>query len=302
MIAPGKRSIYLMVRYTGPALLALAVFDVLVVLAYRTLHWQWVALPHIPLALYGGGIGVIVGFRNQSAYARWWEARTLWGSIVNNARCWARDVMSISAQAQEQQTLREQQRLLVTLQIAWVHALRQHLRKLDVAAELPRWLAPAELDQTMGQKNIPLTLQVIMGRILAECRLRGWIDSLEWQALEGSLNDLMDAQGGCERIKNTPMPKLYDYFPHLFVHVFCLLLPLALVANMGWFTPVGSALVGFIFLTLDQIGRDLENPFDNTVFDVPLTSITNTIEINLLQVLGQTDLPAAVVPVQGILW
>jgi putative membrane protein len=98
------------------------------------------------------------------------------------------------------------------------------------------------------------------------------------------------------------MPKQYDYFPQLFVQIYCMLLPLALVTSMGWLTPLGSTLVGFIFLALNQIGRDLEDPFENTVFDVPLTSITVTIEINLRQLLGEKDLPQAVVPVDGVMW
>ena len=76
----------------------------------------------------------------------------------------------------------------------------------------------------------------------------------------------LDAQGGAERIKNTPMPKQYDYFPQLFVQIYCMLLPLALVTSMGWFTPLGSTLVGFIFLAMDRIGRDLEDPFENTIY------------------------------------
>jgi putative membrane protein len=98
------------------------------------------------------------------------------------------------------------------------------------------------------------------------------------------------------------MPKVYDYFPQLFVQIYCMLLPLALVTSMGWSTPLGSTLVGFIFLALDKIGRDLEDPFENTIFDVPLTSITTTIETNLRQLLGETQLPQAVGPVDGVVW
>jgi putative membrane protein len=112
----------------------------------------------------------------------------------------------------------------------------------------------------------------------------------------------VDAQGGAERIKNTPMPKQYDYFPQLFVQIYCLLLPLALVTNMGWYTPLGSTLVGFIFLALDKIGRDLEDPFENTIYDVPLTAITTTIDINLRQLLGEKELPQGQKPVHGVLW
>jgi putative membrane protein len=71
---------------------------------------------------------------------------------------------------------------------------------------------------------------------------------------------------------------------------------------MGWFTPLGSTLVGFIFLALDRIGRDLEDPFENTIYDVPMTSITTAIEVNLRQLLGETNLPAATKPVDGVLW
>ena len=113
---------------------------------------------------------------------------------------------------------------------------------------------------------------------------------------------LADLQGGSERIKNTPMPKQYDFFPHLFTRMYCLLLPLGLVNNMGWFTPLGSTLVGFIFLALDRIGRDLENPFDNTIYDIPLSAMSRTIEINLRQAMGERSLPEALQPVQGVLW
>ena len=88
----------------------------------------------------------------------------------------------------------------------------------------------------------------------------------------------------------------------MFVQIYCVLLPLALVTNMGWLTPLGSTLVGFIFLALDKIGRDLEDPFENTIYDVPLTSITRTIDVNLRQLLGETVLPAAEKPVRGVLW
>jgi putative membrane protein len=138
--------------------------------------------------------------------------------------------------------------------------------------------------------------------LLRECQTRGWIDRMHWLALDQNLDDLVDAQGGAERIKNTPMPKQYEYYPQLFVQIYCMLLPLALVTSMGWFTPLGSTLVGFIFLALDKIGRDLEDPFDNKIYDVPLTSITTTIEVNLRQMLGETEVPPPEAPVNGVLW
>jgi putative membrane protein len=254
--------------------------------------------------LYGSAIGIIASFRNQSAYGRWWEARTLWGAIVNNSRSLARQVTTalLPLNESEAEDLKTMQRRLVYHQIAYVHALRQHLRQLEPWDDLTPLLEASELRALRNEKNIPLAIQQRMGLLLRECQVREWINIAQWRALDSSLDDLIDAQGGAERIKNTPMPKQYDYFPQLFVHIYCVLLPLALVTTMGWFTPLGSTLVGFMFLALDKIGRDLEDPFDNTIYDVPLTSITTTIDINLRQLLGETLLPLKTEPVKGVLW
>jgi len=304
VIVPRGPQLKQMLIYVGRPLLLLVLYDLAVVIAYQVMHLNWIALPHIPLALFGSAIGIILGFRNQSAYARWWEARTLWGAVVNNSRSWGRQVTTsmLPSKSEEAEEVKKVQRRMVYLQIAYVHALRQHLRKLEPWPELAPLMSEQELNSLRNEKNVPLSIQEMMGNLLRECLMRGWIDRLQWQAMDESLNDLADAQGGAERIKNTPMPKQYDYFPQLFVHIYCVLLPLALVTNMGWFTPLGSTLVGFIFLALNKIGQDLEDPFENTIYDVPLTSITITIETNLRQLLGETDLPPATTPVEGVLW
>jgi putative membrane protein len=294
----------LLLSYVGKPLLILLLYDLTVVVVYKVVHWEWFAMPHIPLSLLGSAIGIIVAFRNQSSYTRWWEARTIWGALVNNSRSWARQVMTVMMplDGAEAGDLKEYQRRLVYHQIAYVIALRQHLRGLEPWEELVPLLSEREMAELRDQKNVPLAIQQQMGTLLRECQVRGWVDSMHWLALENNLDDLVDAQGGAERIKNTPMPRQYDYFPHLFVQIYCLLLPMALVSNMGWYTPLGSTLVGFIFLALDQTGRDLENPFENTIYDLPLTSITTTIEVNLRQMFGETALPKPQVPVQGVLW
>ena len=304
MIVPRGRQLVKMLAYVGKPVLVLVLYDLAVVAAYKVLRWDWVAMPHIPLALFGSAIGIIVAFRNQSSYARWWEARTLWGALVNNSRSWARQVTTVmmplsDAEARE---LKDYQRRLVYHEIAYVHALRQHLRGLEPWEELTPLLSEQDLSQLRDQKNVPLAIQQQMGALLRECQLRGWIDMAHWRALDANLDDLVDAQGGAERIKNTPMPKQYDYFPQLFVHIYCALLPLALVINMGWLTPLGSTLVGFIFLALDKIGRDLEDPFENSIYDLPLTAITTTIDVNLRQLLGETALPPGQKPIHGVLW
>jgi putative membrane protein len=304
MIVPRTRQLVTMLMYVGRPLLVLVLYDLAVVVAYQVMHWNWVAMPHIPLALFGSAIGIIVAFRNQSSYARWWEARTLWGALVNNSRSWARQVTTVMMPLNDREAgeLKVMQRRLVYHEIAYVIALRQHLRGLEPWQELVPLLSERELSELRDEKNVPLAIQQQMGALLRQCQVRGWMDFAHWRALDNNLDDLVDAQGGAERIKSTPMPKQYDYFPQLFVQIYCMLLPLALVTNMGWLTTLGSTLVGFIFLALDKIGRDLEDPFENTIYDVPLTAITTTIEINLRQLLGETELPEGHKPVKGVLW
>ena len=300
MIVPhSSRLAWLTVRYIGLPMLGLIAYDVVIVLLYQAGYLNWAALEQIPLSLFGSVIGVILAFRNSSSYARWWEARTLWGSIVNNSRSWARAVTTVMSGDGE---LVQARRQMVYYQIAWVHALRQHLRRLEPWDEIAGLLGPEEIGELRGQKNIPVAIQQRQSLMLRKALDAGWIDMAQWHAMNQSLDDLVDAQGGAERIKNTPMPRQYDYLPHLCAQMFCFLLPLAMVSGLGWFTPLGSTGVGFIFLTLDKIGRDLEDPFDNTVHDIPLTAMCRTIEINLRQMLGESELPSEATPVDDVLW
>lgn len=307
MIVSKTAHVTLMIRDLAWSLLALVGWDVLIVFCEKVMRWHWVSWRSLPLALYGSAIGIVVGFRNSSAYARWWEARTLWGAIVNESRTLARQVLTTmspeaAATANEQKEVAALQRRLVLYQVAYVHALRQQLRGLDPVGTVAHLIPEENLVALVREKNVPLTLQREMGAMLMVARRRSWLDQWEWQAIDRSMDALMDAQGGAERIKNTPMPKQFDFLPQLFVLIYCLMLPVGLVESLGWFTPLGSTVVGFMFLALDKIGRDLEAPFDSSIHDVPITAIATTIEINLRQMLGETELPEPEKPIDGILW
>jgi putative membrane protein len=281
-------------------------FDVAVVASYLFLGWKWIAQPEIPISIFGGVIGVLAGFRNSSAYARWWEARTIWGAIVNNSRSFAREVLSmIVAPEPGEETeneICEMKRTLVLLQIAYVHALRNQLRGLPVWPELSGLIPEQEIESLKTQKNVALAIQKHMSSLVADCFRRGWIDNIRWASLDRTLSSLMDSQGASERIKNTPMPRQYDLFIRRFIGIYCLVLPLGMVESLRLLTPIGSTVVGFIFLALDQIGRDLETPFENLPHDISLTAISRTIEINLKQMIGEKEIPEPLAPVDGILW
>ena len=194
------------------------------------------------------------------------------------------------------------QRKVVYYQIAFVHSLRHQLRGLNPAPAIQSFVPSDELAQLVREQNLPLALQHRMAALLRDARNREWISDWEWHSIDRTLSDLMGSQGAAERIRTRPLPKQYDFFLILFVLIYCLLLPIGMVSALGWFTPLGSTLVGFMFLALDPIGRNLEDPFENAAYDLPLTAITKTIEINLRQILGDTALPEPEAATDGVLW
>jgi putative membrane protein len=299
MLVTNKPSPRRVIRHFGVSVSALLVWDLLIAAAFQSWGWRWVASEHIPLALYGSVIGIVVAFRNNAAYSRWWEARTILGQITNSSRTLARQVCGSFCVSPDATTLCQ---AIVYHQIAFVHALCQQLRGLDPIGEIGRLLSPAQLSPLRVERNVPLALQRNIGSMLRLARQRDWIDSREWQSIDRTLSELTAAQGGAERIKTTPMPKQYDFFVMAFVHAYCLLLPVGLVSRLGWFTPLGSTFIGFMFLAMDRIGRSLEVPFDNDVYDVPLTAIATTVEINLREMLEESQVPEAASPVGGVLW
>jgi putative membrane protein len=150
--------------------------------------------------------------------------------------------------------------------------------------------------------NPPTALQAEQARVIAQAIGDRTIDTIKAANIDRVLSDIANAQGGLERIANTPLPRHFDDFPQIFVLAYCLLLPVGMVADLGVLTPLGSSFLGLIFLALDSIGRDLEAPFANTVHDVPMTAITRNIEIDLRQMLGESDVPKPLQPVGNVLW
>jgi putative membrane protein len=279
----------------------LLVLDITVACLYVFGDATVLAVSSLPLGMVGAALSLFLAFRTKSAYDRWWEARTLWGGLVNTSRTFARQVLTLIRPSQESPPVRELQRQLVLLQIGYVHALRCHLRNQNPYPELRNRFDPDTISHLRTQKNVPVALLLHMGKLIESAFARGWTDSYRWTALDKTLSDLTDIQGGCERIKNTPMPKQYDYFPRVLVMFFCVLLPFGLVEGLRLLTPLASTSLSLIFITLDSIGREIETPFDNTVHDTPMTSLSRTIEIDLRLLLGEKH-PQELHPVSGFVY
>jgi ion channel-forming bestrophin family protein len=294
MIVDKRLHLGLLARLNLPILSLLVAYDIVVTTAYCGFGWRFVSLPNLPLALLGSAIALFVSIRNNAAYGRWWEARTLWGAMVNSSRSLARGLAALTSDA-------DLQHRLVRYQIAYVLTLRRHLLRQSSAAVLERWLPPELAADCRRAANAPMAIQMAIGRELAAARKTGALDLVATAALDAMLTDITNAQGGLERIKNTPLPRQYSLLPQIFIRAYCAVLPLGVVANLGLATPLGSGLIGFMFLILDEVGRDLEDPFENRVFDVPMDAITRTIEIDLLQAIGSAEVPPPITAKDGIL-
>ena len=275
-------------------LLLLFVWDVIVTVTYFILPFR---APSLPLTLFGSALALFLGFRDNSAYQRWWEGRVLWGSMINASRSLARATRNFLPDPEAH----DLKRSIVLRHIAYVNALRCQLRKQTPDPEVLRFLSKGEAEPALARVNTANGLLDGTGRRIADAQRKGWIDTIQQTQMEAVLVDIANAQGGMERVKNTPLPNQYRFFPTLFTHLFCILLPIGLVESLGFATPLGSTVAGLMFLAVLQIGDDLVDPFANTVHDVPLTAMCRTIEIDLLQAIGD-EAPEPLKPVHGILW
>ena len=294
MIVTATPGIKQIIREVWKPLALLFVWDVIVTVTYFVMPFT---APSLPLTLFGSALVLFLGFRSNSAYQRWWEGRGLWGLMINASRNLARQVRNFLPEE-----AREEKRALVKRQIAYVHALRCQLRRQKPDGDVARFLAKGDADLALARVNVANGILDGAGRRIDEARRRGWIDTIQQAAMEAVLVDIANAQGGMERLKNTPLPVQYRFFPTLFTHLMCILLPIGLVETMGLATPLGSTLAGLMFLAVLAIGDDLVDPFDNSPHDLPLSAMCRTIEIDLLQAIGD-DAPSPMRPDKnGILW
>lgn len=255
----------------------------------------------VPFSLIGIAVSIFLGFRNNTSYDRFWEGRKLWGQVVNISRTITRQILTLIGPADADPTMTEHRRAMVYRVVAYVHLLRQHLREEDALEEVSEFLSPAELEALRSEHNRPVALLQWLGDVFRSDWDRGWVDTMHLPVLESSLTDFTSVQGGCERIKSTPIPVSYNILLHRIVGVYCLALPFGLVADIGVLTPVVVLLVAYAFFGLDAVGGEIEDPFGTDPNDLPLSSLTRMIEINLRQRLGETELPPYETPVRHVL-
>ncbi|HMO34395.1 MAG TPA: bestrophin family protein [Lacibacter sp.] len=299
------------VRYMHQELIVSVVLSTGVYLLYSWQGLSFVGLPFSIAAILGSALAIFLAFRNNNAYSRWWEARTVWGSIINNSRIFARQIIAntdhaaATGKATPEAVTACQQEMLYR-QIAFAHALRLHLRKEEDATAYAHLLQPDEWTKAQQQQNIPNYLLLQQGKRIKEAMRTELLGAFDNISLEPTLAGFNNFQGSCERIKNTPLLRQDHYFTRLFLLAFMTILPFSLIGDfhkMGaplLMVPV-SILISFVFGVMGKVGEVNEDPFENKITDVPLTALCTTLERDLKEMLGETDLPDKPVPVKGYL-
>ena len=305
MVVPSKKSswFHLLFAYYGtiavkiwPRILLVVVFSCIITGIYQyehalidqnlmdnaqgLLHKLPLKISHFSLITLA--LSIFLGFRNNTSYDRFWEGRKLWGGIVNMSRNFCRQLYSFinTPEAEELRTT------LAYACAAYPHTLRMHLRGEWNPKEVEGLLPSDLIDALAKEQNKPIALLHWMGLKLRTAHDQGWLNVYHHTIMEESLSALCNLQGGCERIKATPIPYSYNILLHRIVALYCFSLPFGLVSELTLGTPIVVGIISYAFLGLDAIGDEIENPFERDQNDLPLGAISHMIESNVRQRMG----------------
>lgn len=303
MIVKRNLKFSLILFYTWRQLSYYVILSTAVFILHEYYQVVFFDIPSYTIAALGTALAIFLGFKNDHAYDRWWEARKIWGLMVNYSRAWTRQVttMIIPPSISEEREVQKLHTIMVYRHIAFVNALRVFLRKRlpyirdqkelfqdeNTYMDAEPFLSKAEYEKFRMKDNPPNYLLQRQGEDLKMAFQKGWISDYRFVKMEETLVDFNDIQGMSERIKNTPLPRQYTFFSRVFVLIHCTLLPMVFISELGWKTIPISIIVSFVFLALDLIGERTEDPFENRLEDTPMTAIGITIETNLREQLNE---------------
>ena len=303
-------------------ILLTAMLSSIVVVLYQCFGFKFIAIPFLPISTVGTAVAFYVGFKNNQAYDRLWEARRLWGGFTNVSRTLAASFISLIKDKTVQKEFLT--RHIVYLNIVWLQLRKTipwatnnedyHRKAISEADEIKEFDdAITELFERFNKKDIfervkhkgNIANQALRYQfeVLTKLKTDKQLDEYEHSDLTKLLGELYNIQGGCERIKTTPLFRQYSLFSRIFVHLFIVLLPFALLTEMSKFSDYGiwlvipfSVLISWVFMTMEQIGESSENPFDNGTSDTPMSTICRNIEIDILEMLDEPNIPPKMEP------
>ncbi|MDQ1139353.1 bestrophin family protein [Pedobacter agri] len=325
-------------EFAGHHIYWLTAYMFIISVLYKVVGWQWISIPWLPVSLIGTAVAFYLGFKNNQSYDRVWEARKIWGGIVNSSRSWGMMVNSFILNSQlTDEEVRKIKTRLTYRHIAWLYILREQLlvstqwehvnlkhlfgkiavqrrerfgigqfkNYLNEKQKANYYVDAAEWDNAANKATQIINLQ---SQDLAQLHEEETLHMRRQIELQKILSDFYDHQGKAERIKKFPIPRQYANMSFIFTCIFIFLLPLGIVAEFAkleeagvWLMIPFGTIVGWIYVVMELIGDYSENPFEGLGTDIPMLSICRTIEIDLLQMLGETELPQPIQPVNDIL-
>ena len=274
-----------------PALILVVLISALLVYLSAQHFLNLPAVPAIGFTIFGVILSIFLSFRNTACYDRWWEGRKLWGALIANTRHITRDSHILSA---------EQRKTMLYNMMLFSYLLKNRLRKqpLDENYVLYSHFNLQSLSQLDQHINAPQAVLEQMQKDSVAIYKNGEMSDIIYSTLTRHTVALGDVQAGCDRIISTPLPFSYSVLLHRTVYFFCFILPFSLEASLGIWTPILVALIAYLFLGLDALSAELEEPFGMQDNDLALDAIVRLIERETLSSLGG-NLPPSIEAVKG---
>lgn len=270
-----------------PEITLVSIYAVGIVFLDEIVHLGHMSIPIAIPALLGTAISLILGFRIAQSYDRWWEARKIWGELVNDSRSLVRQVMTfvnVPGNEAQEKIIHEQ---FANAQIAFVFAFAKTLRGLNAKAKLHKNLSQEEIDLVCKESNIPNAILSLHASRLKEVIRNGYLTGFEVIQIDSTIHRLTDSMGKAERIKSTVFPVTYTILVEYLLYLFVLLLPFGMTDYFGYSVAPLLILIAVPFFLLEKTALNLQDPFDNHKTDTPVFSIAKTIELNLNQMVGK---------------
>jgi ion channel-forming bestrophin family protein len=331
----GKRyTLYEFILWTRRDIYKLAIWAAVPTLLYHLFDFTFLSITWVPVALLGTAVSFIIGFKNNASYARLWEARQIYGAIINTSRAFGVMVRDFYPPA-----LSADVKTIFYRHFAWLTALRYQLREPRIwengddpanveyrsfysiperesklEDELKKYLSETELEYVLTKKNRATQIMALQSKHLNALAGAGKVSEFQQSQLQASITAFYDNQGKAERIKNFPYPRNFSSVATILLDIFILLVPFGLLNEFNklgtgtfleghtiWLNIPFALLLTWVFNSLDKVGESSTNPFEGGANDVPISNISRTIEIDMRDMLDEQDLPAPVTAVNSIL-
>lgn len=275
-------------------ILWVAVYGIIIEILYQKFKWTDISIPMTVPTVLGTIISLLLAFRSNQAYDRWWEARIIWGAIVNDSRTLARQVLSLIENPLDPDGIDPFKHRFIRRQIAWCYALGKGLRKDDPMPLVRKFVSEEDYSFVKEYDTKHLALLQLHARDLNNALKQGWVNPYQQVEIDHTLTRLCDAMGKCERIKNTVFPSTYSLYIHLALHFFILMLPFAMVDLFGLFMVPVLVVITACFFLIEKMAIHLQDPFENKPTDTPVLSISRNIERDLKQMMSDQQAPVAI--------